>query len=163
MAEVSGASLFERLSISGLWKKAARCCASVKPKLRCVEPLVGRVVVRDVGGVPELLVPGQEGLGSQFSQHAGVCEGGYELLVDELPEVAGTDAVLPPEVDQGSGARLLAGLCHLVPAGRVRQTGVEQGAPEDVDFVLERELGLLASPKRGYERLEGERGDAVDL
>src|SRR5215218_11309403 len=116
---------------------------------RCVEPLVGRVVVRDVRGVPEPLAPGQEGLGSQFPQRAGACEGGYELLVDELPEVAGTDAILPPEVDEGSGARLLAGLCHLVPAGRVRQTGVEQGAPEDVDFVLERELGLLAAQQRG--------------
>src|SRR5438034_900611 len=86
MAEVSGASLFERLSISGLWKKAAR-----------------------------------------------------------------------------SGARLLARLCHLVPAGRVRQTGVEQGAPEDVDLVLERELGLLAAQERGQGRLEGDLGDAVDL
>src|SRR5436309_9820003 len=64
---------------------------------RCVEPLVGRVVVRDVRGVPELLDPGQEGLGSQFPQHAGACEDGPELLVDEPPEVAGTDAILPPE------------------------------------------------------------------
>src|SRR5207249_9301903 len=116
---------------------------------RCVEPLVGGVVVRDVRGVPELLVPGQEALGSQLLQRAGVYEGGHELLVDELPELAGTDAILPPEVDQGSGARLLAGLGYLVPAGPVRQTGVEQGAPEDIDFVLERELGLLASQQRG--------------
>src|SRR5215207_4992686 len=64
---------------------------------RCVEPLVGRVVVRDVRGVPELLVPGQEGLGSQFPQHAGAYEGWRELLVDELPKGAGTDAISPPE------------------------------------------------------------------
>src|SRR5207249_5245630 len=125
MGEVSGASVFDRLSISRPWKKPARSCASVKPKISdACESLVRRVVVRDVRGVPELLVPGQEGLGSQFPQHAGACEGGHELLVDELPEVASTDAILPPEVDQRSGARLLAALCHLVPAGRVRQTGV---------------------------------------
>src|SRR5215218_3658809 len=41
---------------------------------RCVEPLVGRVIVRDVRAVPELLVPAHEGLGSQFAQHAGACE-----------------------------------------------------------------------------------------
>src|SRR5207247_10049451 len=114
-------------------------------------------------GVPELLVPGQEGLGSQCPQHAGAYEGWHELPVDERPEVAGTDAILPPEVDQGSGARLLAGLCHLVPAGPVRQTGVEQGAPEDVDLVLVRESGLLAAQQRGQGRAKGELRDAVDL
>ena len=45
------------------------------------------------------------------SQHAGACEGGHKLLVDELPEVAGTDAILPPEVDQAR-APAFAGLCH---------------------------------------------------
>src|SRR5213082_1009799 len=109
MAEVSGANVLDRLSISRPWKK-----------------------------------------------HAGACEGVHELLVDEPPEVAGTDAILPPEVDQRSGARLLAGLCHLVPAGPLRQTGVEQGAPEDVDLVLVREPALLAAQQRGQGRTEGD-------
>ena len=107
--------------------------------------LVGWVVVRDVRGVPRLLVPGREGLGSQFPQHVGAYEGWHEILVDEPPEVAGTNAILPPEVDQGSSAHLPVGLLHLVPAGRVRQTGVEQGAPKDVGLILVREVRLLSA------------------
>ena len=127
-----------------------------------MEPLVGRVVVGDVRGVPELLVPGQERLGSQLGQHARVREGGHELVGEELPERAGADAFSSPEVDQGASPGLLAGPGDVVPARRVRRPGVEQGAPEHVDLVLVRQPGLLAAQQRRQNGPERDLGDPVD-
>src|SRR6266545_4799169 len=151
MAEVSGASVFDRLSISRPWKKPARSCASVKPK-------ISDAWKRWSAG----LSCATFGVFQSFS-FQGRKVWVRSSLSTPVPASAGTDAILPPEVDQRSGARLLAGLCHLVPAGRVRQTRVEQGAPEDVDLVLVRELGLLAAQQGGQGRTEGDLRDAVYL
>ena len=80
MAEASGASVFDRLvDLVAVEEGRPRRGVGEAEDERGVEPLVGGVVVRDVRGVPELLVPGQERLGSQFLQHAGAGEGGNEL------------------------------------------------------------------------------------
>ena len=76
---------------------------------RGVEPLIGGVVVGDVRGVPELLVPGHEHLGPEFLQHAGARERGTSSSLMNFRNGAGADAVSSPEVDQGSGSGLLSG------------------------------------------------------
>ena len=143
-------------------ERRSRGCVCEAEDQRGVEPLVGGVVVRDVGRVPELLVPGHEHLGSQLGQHAGVRESGHELVGDVLPERSGADAFSSPEVDQGSSPRFLAGPGDVVPAGRVRRPGVEQGAPEHVHLVLVREPGLLPAPQRRERGGERDLGDPVD-
>ena len=80
----------------------------------------------------------------------------------ELSELVASDPAAPAEVDQGSGADLgVAG--DVVPARRARRSGVQQGAPEHVDLVLEGQLRLLAAQQRREGGLEGDFGDAVDL
>ena len=58
-----------------------------------MEALVGRVVVGDVGGVPRLLVPGQERLRAQFPEQAGADERGDQLVLDDPAELAPADTV----------------------------------------------------------------------
>ena len=107
--------------------------------------LACRVVVRDVRGVPELLVPGHEGLGAELRQRSRLGETGQERRRDELSEVTGADIVTPAELDKRSGADLPVRAPDVVPAGGVRRAGVKQGAAEHVDLVLERQPRLPAA------------------
>src|SRR5512140_1805762 len=102
MAEANGANMSDRLATSGPLKKAARAAGSAKPRRReAWNRWSAGFVVRDVRGVPELLVPGQEDLGPQFPQHARAGERASEL-VDVLAESAGADSVPSPQVEHGS-------------------------------------------------------------
>src|SRR5436190_4175943 len=106
MADVSGATVFDRLLISRPWKKAARSCASVKPKLSEAWNRWSAGLSCATFGVSQSFSYQGRKLWVRSSLSTRVpARAGNELLVDELPEVAGTDAILPPEVDQGSGAR----------------------------------------------------------
>ena len=110
MAETNSGSVpDERRDLAAAEERPQRVGIGEAEDQRGVEPLVGGVVVRDVRRVPELLDPGHEDLGSEFPQHPGACEGGHELVADELPEGTGPDAIPPAEVDQASRSRLLPG------------------------------------------------------
>ena len=84
-----------------------------------MEALVRRVVVGNVGGVPGLLVPGQERLGAQFLEYSGADERGEQLLLDDPAELPATDTLPAAQVDDGSAADDLTWAGDLVPVRRV--------------------------------------------
>ena len=133
---------------------------------RGVETLILGVVVRHVRRVPELLAPGHEHLCAEFLQYAGTCDCADELIADEFPEGARTDAILFPEVNQGSASgpgTVAVDGDGVVPAGGVWRPCVEQGASEHIDLILVGEFGLLLSKQRREDGPEGDLCDPVDL
>src|SRR3954447_1120957 len=139
----------------------ARSCRRIREAQdqRGVEPLTRRVVVRNVRGVPELLDPGQEHLGSELLQRAGAGESAGEFS-DVLPEIAGAYAVPPPQVDQRSRADLLGSATSYQ---RDEHGGPREQRPlENVHFVLERQSGLLPPQQRRQRGLERDLRDSVD-
>ena len=153
----------DNVMIASLSKNAARADASAKPRIsEAWSRWSAGLSCATFGRVPELLVPGHEHLGSQLGQRARARESGHELVEEVLPERSGADAFSFPEGDQGSCTRSFARPGDVVPAGRVRGPGVEQGAPEHVDLVLVCEPRLRAAQQRRQSRLECDLGDAVD-
>lgn len=74
-----------------------------------MDALVCRVVVGDIGGVPQFSGPRQEHLRAQFRQDARADERGYELLLDQAAKRAATRSILAAQVDQGTGPTVSSG------------------------------------------------------
>lgn len=132
-------------------ERCSRCQVGESEDHRRVKVLICRVVVGHVGGVPQLFGPRQEGLRWQLGEVAGGGDGRDELVLQELSKVTASNSCVLAEVDHRARTDGLAG-GQVVPTRRAGRAGVQQGAAEDVDLVLEGQLGLLAT----------ETGDSAD-